>query len=1223
MAAMCDVPPLPSRVVGDADGPQCQALNLSDSQRCRHAATHNNDLFCKFHAFQCFYMYKGYKRRGAELDALLAREPPFLRNSRVALQNQDFEGVTEESELQEIHGFLFNQYVLLRKVISARRLHHAHFYSLDMDYGHKAYLDHLISREQAVHKALESLERRSAVIIFRKEKWFDWVRKEQEEEEENREMEVKKKLKLEHALFRRHWGDMRARLEAARKKEEKKRQEAYLEEVWRERMAAAGSSESDIDWDPIEDIYRDDRARFTDLIRHFLWMDMAAEAAAELEPEPGETSTPVAEASTPATEASTLAGEAATPAAKKKKRGKRKGKPQSAAPANNADSTKNGSAAQTAQQGEPDKNNIESKEDVKKRLMEGVEKDYDHVQGFMLVGGAELPHELYKKTAPYSEEEAERLVSEIAEVKKLLFCRQLLSQPQLLPAALRANSIEEFLADESLPESGLRDLCLKVEKPSLQALRDACADFIRGDQPDHDEAEIDDLEATPPRSAAEFLAHSMRYGSLEDVGRPGTGLFNDLIGLEARKMFDIRALKTAILSMGPKDRKVKIKVCGKAIWNHASQRSMARDGWLHFSIMAKDCSFPEAMSLCRNWDEFANLHFLAGWQYFPASKWSMWTGNMMMDDLVSRGFVPFYREVTAEAETTYNKLSKLTQKALAACPMVVEARNIICAYMKRNDAASRRFIQYTLMSRGEALILVRDGRTGKIVVAPYENERWRRRYIPGYLAPPPGLQSSDDAPWMRDEVDTQFFDKAQARRKWTFGFDSYYEVYVWDNAPGQDVNNLLRLISESLWKAHRVRGLRGKHKIQKHIMEGLTRDPKTMAVRPIKPGEDVQNLYDEVTGPDATYWVRTNSGKQIQTSEDLPPGEGRSLFYNAADAAEDAILFDESLPDHAPFLEITNPLQMFESNGMSPSVLNYKANLLHKRLRPALGLPERELVPVDDAVSDDDDSDWASSVGSDDRHPKPYAPGSDEFNYYLPPLWAQAHRQIQRGKHSKERKDLLRKLDFAYVTLRIPNSGLMTKLGPMEIMERDRSFVFKDTFHLSDLEEGAREKYDVSTKLLRGIQNFVPTTSNLDWVWFCMDNLSWMNLKLHYKSYAPEPLQPWPHRYMAQDITQAFVAMALFFPDLPVASVVHEYLQTEEGSEFKSSPLFNLAERAKYRPTCRTRTSNKFRPNSFWAELDKLTQSSEPICDIYPVEWGIIVRTTIAKRMYFFFFFSL
>jgi hypothetical protein len=74
--------------------------------------------------------------------------------------------ITEESQLQETHEFLFKTWVLLRKVISARKLHHRHFYSLEMDYGQEVYLSKLVSREKAVGRALEALERRSAEVVF-------------------------------------------------------------------------------------------------------------------------------------------------------------------------------------------------------------------------------------------------------------------------------------------------------------------------------------------------------------------------------------------------------------------------------------------------------------------------------------------------------------------------------------------------------------------------------------------------------------------------------------------------------------------------------------------------------------------------------------------------------------------------------------------------------------------------------------------------------------------------------------------------------------------------------------------------------------------------------------------------------------------------------------------------------------------------------------------------
>lgn len=233
--------------VGD---PQCHALNLSDAQRCIAEATAHDNLFCRFHAKQCFGLYMGYKRRNAELDALAAQEPAFFlrarknKNKKPSLVSETFEDIQTEAELQQVHHYLFKQYVLLGKVISARNLHHKHFYSLEMDYGHKMYVDKLVQTRHAVTKALESLERRTAQILYRREKWFEWVREVQDDHDQDNKEEQKKKVKLEAALFRRHWREMEARLKAAREKEEKRRQEAYLEEVWRERMKEEESERS-------------------------------------------------------------------------------------------------------------------------------------------------------------------------------------------------------------------------------------------------------------------------------------------------------------------------------------------------------------------------------------------------------------------------------------------------------------------------------------------------------------------------------------------------------------------------------------------------------------------------------------------------------------------------------------------------------------------------------------------------------------------------------------------------------------------------------------------------------------------------------------------------------------------------------------------------------------------------------------------------------------------
>lgn len=54
-----------------------------------------------------------------------------LQASKTLLANRHCEGVTSEGQVHEVHDYLFRWYVLLGKVISARKLHHKLFFSLE------------------------------------------------------------------------------------------------------------------------------------------------------------------------------------------------------------------------------------------------------------------------------------------------------------------------------------------------------------------------------------------------------------------------------------------------------------------------------------------------------------------------------------------------------------------------------------------------------------------------------------------------------------------------------------------------------------------------------------------------------------------------------------------------------------------------------------------------------------------------------------------------------------------------------------------------------------------------------------------------------------------------------------------------------------------------------------------------------------------------------------
>jgi len=119
---------------------------------------------------------------------------------------------------------------------------------------------------------------------------------------------------------------------------------------------------------------------------------------------------------------------------------------------------------------------IETREEMYERLKNGIEYSSNNVAG-RLVGTVENPV-LLTKTVTFDDDETEKLLGEVSEIKHLLFCRLLLGQAALLPAALRAGNVEEFLADDEVTAADLRDLCLKMERPGLQEIRDACADFF-------------------------------------------------------------------------------------------------------------------------------------------------------------------------------------------------------------------------------------------------------------------------------------------------------------------------------------------------------------------------------------------------------------------------------------------------------------------------------------------------------------------------------------------------------------------------------------------------------------------------------------------------------------------------------------------------------------------------------------------------------------------------
>lgn len=121
---------------------------------------------------------------------------------------------------------------------------------------------------------------------------------------------------------------------------------------------------------------------------------------------------------------------------------------------------------------------------------------------------------------------------------------------------------------------------------------------------------------------------------------------------------------------------------------------------------------------------------------------------------------------------------------------IAEARNFVAAHISRTDQASRRLIRYLSMQTHRVLLLVRDAKTGRILVAPPDNELWLVREKSGV-----GRASKNS--WnITKEVGTKLFEEIDANRNWTLRFNDYYDIMVWDLEPGNQFSNVYSVITQ-------------------------------------------------------------------------------------------------------------------------------------------------------------------------------------------------------------------------------------------------------------------------------------------------------------------------------------------------------------------------------------------------------------------------------------------
>ncbi|ESZ95248.1 hypothetical protein SBOR_4360 [Sclerotinia borealis F-4128] len=1185
---------------------QCSALNLSDEKRCLETATSVNGLFCSFHSKQCQGLYRGYKLRTARLERLDRAVPLYFANTKTSLGNETFKDVTTEAECKELHDWLWTKYQLLERVIRARRLHHSRFFSQNMDYGHAKFLDQLTHQKAYVTKALERLERRTAEILYRNQQWFKWVRECQDNEEAHREKE-QKKIKQEAQLWQRNWQQAKQIMEEKMRREEKKKQDTFLEKIYKEKMKEVEENEGtedDMDWDPIEDELEDGRGNFIDLMRHFLWVSaeeqpktegppssetdkngLAENSVASQEPTPNTTN--VAEVISQL-ESSTLS-----------KKSKKKKKENAAATTAASSQAASGSKPVPKPQVLPDKSLIESREDMHNRLARGIKIDFDNVNGIMVAGTIENPY-LQKTTRTFTEFEIQRLLLEVSEIKHLLFCRLLLGHAALLPAALRADSIEAFFEDEEVTGTALRNVCLKMEKPSLQEIRDACADFFRSgdeekeeqDEPEAQDDDTDDHESHEAKLADPYDV-KMRLGCKKRGELPGTWRSKREISREAaaENMLDMApgmapSMKNILGEGGAIDfgdstnsrqirKKIRVKICGRTIWNYPSDEAMSRGGWLHFSIIAKDSNLNTAIELCRNWEEFFELNILACWGYFPASNWASWVGNRLKQQSLQLGFIMYYESSDPDAKDlsvsfSQGGRSKQTRRQHA----IFQARNVICAHIKRDDQASRRFIQYLSMQSHQLVLLVRDAESGKLLVKPPEEERWLWREKSG-------LGRAVKNVWnVLKRIGPEFFEEMDRHRQWNFSFKDYYDIYVWDLEPGETLPGLFNTVQHMLIKALRCGNGKDLYQPAASILKTLYRD-KDSHYRDVRPGDTVQLIsqWDFLQDQKSTFFYGEIDGPKPTEPIDSWPS---NLFYNEADTLEDEVLFPEERAEEASSALVAvgkkDSLRAFEEEDFSikrfvEGTWNWESE--DSEDSDDAGDSEDESQGSHEKAFEDGDNDGSVEDDGDDGDDDD--DNEEDYSKDIPEeLWA----VVKRLALEKARKD------------DDPNDDLEGEF--MRFIEKTTSRAFKKAWHQADFTPNGQERYLEMKKMahkswrynLTGRDFFKSSSTMLNF-----QVMSWMNVT-------------------ADGVKDAQKAVGKVYPFFNP-----EFLDAEEGKEFKDSLMFNQEERAKHYPDTRTDKSTIHHTKEFYAKLDKSCREMKFIDNYtsFPSEWDMKIRPIIAK----------
>lgn len=597
--------------------------------------------------------------------------------------------------------------------------------------------------------------------------------------------------------------------------------------------------------------------------------------------------------------------------------------------------------------------------------------------------------------------------------------------------------------------------------------------------------------------------------------------------------------------------------------------------------------------------------------------------------LKSQAFIPYYVMGHAEEMTSHQQSGSRGHMVRQHASR--EARNFTCAHMKRSDPVTRRFIQYIAMKTSFVCILVRDGKTGRIIQQPPDSQLWLLRHKAGL-----GRASKNE--WVVDQqIGEAFFEDMEKRRTWRFGFNDFYDVYIWDLRPGNDFLNIYRTIHETLYKARRILEPKGALLHLKPVLDTITRDPITKRARDLRPGSDEESIFQRLTGSKAQHMFgnafKTHSADDL--NETLDPKLAYSLFYNEADALEDSILFpDEFNPSglNPGIPEFVSKISRFETEG--PEIRRFMYDLdIDEDLPDDLSGEEEELNSTGDSQEyvldseldadhddwEDDEDDWEDEerrteskwdTGASELLSKhfmdecfPKRSGTHNYTPSFPPGFEELDKVLRKWSKKNKKNPAYGKKDMRADFEDWQNRERARRKCRQVCFTMENTLLmlavdFRNLFHSVDLDPKSVAAYNEWTKLAKAIEQH--EMYDYDRAAFCLLTLDFLDISPDF------------HKYNLRETVRAYAMLAPFFHKLKMAGI-EKFLATEHGAPFKDSLLLKPDVRAKDVPNRRTHMSNHHMPKDFWKEWKAIENGTEELAFAYPKEWDKFIRPILAK----------